>query len=343
MLMLGSSELLRYTFTYPMRNELPSDHAPEHLVSVRLTPDTFGDYLRKIDRGAQLSAAEEVLLARQIEAGVLAAEALDDSQRAIDYGLDPFDEVVQAELASLVREGQAAKNRMIEANLALVVSFARRLSRHGMDFAEIVQQGNLGLIRAVEGFDYRRGYKFSTYAASWIRQAILIGVVKQARHIRLPEAVFYQVKKLVAVEARLLTETGQLPTNEALAEACGLTPARVAELRQIRDQEPMSLSMPLDEEAELADVIEDGDAVSPAAMVVAQETIAMLRATLQQLTKEERAVISDIYGLETGRTMSLAAIAKKHRMTVMQLCTMQEGALSRLRQLLTPQLEPTDN
>ncbi len=256
--------------------------------------DLFRQYLREIGRIPLLTAAEEVELARNVEAGLFAEEKLGntpdlDSQLALD-------------LDKLVVMGRMAKRRLIEANLRLVVSVAKRYVGRGLTMLDLVQEGNLGLIRAVEKFDYARGYKFSTYATWWIRQAMSRALADQARTIRVPVHVVELINRVVRVQRRMLQERGYEPTPEEVAAQLDLPPERVSEVLRLA-QEPVSLHAPVGEEDDVAlgDLIEDGDATSPvesAAFLLLREH---LEAVLSTLGERERKVVQLRYGLADGR------------------------------------------
>ncbi|MCX4880621.1 MULTISPECIES: RNA polymerase sigma factor [unclassified Streptomyces] len=286
--------------------------------------DLFRQYLREIGRIALLTAAEEVELARRVEAGLFAEERLGsapdlDSQLALD-------------LDRLVVMGRMAKRRLIEANLRLVVSVAKRYVGRGLTMLDLVQEGNLGLIRAVEKFDYARGYKFSTYATWWIRQAMSRALADQARTIRVPVHVVELINRVVRVQRRMLQERGYEPTPEEVADHLELPPERVSEVLRLA-QEPVSLHAPVGEEDDVAlgDLIEDGDATSPvesAAFLLLREH---LEAVLSTLGERERKVVQLRYGLVDGRPRTLEEIGRIFGVTRERIRQIESKTLNKLR------------
>lgn len=286
--------------------------------------DLFRQYLREIGRIQLLTAAEEVELARRVEAGLFAEEKLRlasdlDSQLALD-------------LDKLVVMGRMAKRRLIEANLRLVVSVAKRYVGRGLTMLDLVQEGNLGLIRAVEKFDYARGYKFSTYATWWIRQAMSRALADQARTIRVPVHVVELINRVVRVQRRMLQERGYEPTPEEVAAQLDLLPERVTEVLRLA-QEPVSLHAPVGEEDDVAlgDLIEDGDATSPvesAAFLLLREH---LEAVLSTLGERERKVVQLRYGLADGRPRTLEEIGRIFGVTRERIRQIESKTLNKLR------------
>ncbi|MDX3752325.1 sigma-70 family RNA polymerase sigma factor [Streptomyces sp. AK08-02] len=286
--------------------------------------DLFRQYLREIGRIPLLTAAEEVDLARRVEAGLFAEEKLRlasdlDSQLALD-------------LDRLVVLGRMAKRRLIEANLRLVVSVAKRYVGRGLTMLDLVQEGNLGLIRAVEKFDYARGYKFSTYATWWIRQAMSRALADQARTIRVPVHVVELINRVVRVQRRMLQERGYEPTPEEVAAHLDLLPERVSEVLRLA-QEPVSLHAPVGEEDDVAlgDLIEDGDAASPvesAAFLLLREH---LEAVLSTLGERERKVVQLRYGLADGRPRTLEEIGRIFGVTRERIRQIESKTLNKLR------------
>ncbi|MEU9186231.1 RNA polymerase sigma factor [Streptomyces sp. NPDC048484] len=286
--------------------------------------DLFRQYLREIGRIPLLTAAEEVDLARRVEAGLFAEEKLRlasdlDSQLALD-------------LDKLVVMGRMAKRRLIEANLRLVVSVAKRYVGRGLTMLDLVQEGNLGLIRAVEKFDYARGYKFSTYATWWIRQAMSRALADQARTIRVPVHVVELINRVVRVQRRMLQERGYEPTPEEVAAHLDLTGERVSEVLRLA-QEPVSLHAPVGEEDDVAlgDLIEDGDATSPvesAAFLLLREH---LEAVLSTLGERERKVVQLRYGLADGRPRTLEEIGRIFGVTRERIRQIESKTLNKLR------------
>ncbi|MEU3525176.1 RNA polymerase sigma factor [Streptomyces sp. NPDC038707] len=286
--------------------------------------DLFRQYLREIGRIPLLTAAEEVELARRVEAGLFAEEKL---------GTTPdLDSELALDLDRLVVMGRMAKRRLIEANLRLVVSVAKRYVGRGLTMLDLVQEGNLGLIRAVEKFDYARGYKFSTYATWWIRQAMSRALADQARTIRVPVHVVELINRVVRVQRRMLQERGHEPTAEEVGAHLDLSPERVREVLRLA-QEPVSLHAPVGEEDDVAlgDLIEDGDAASPvesAAFLLLREH---LDAVLSTLGERERKVVQLRYGLADGRPRTLEEIGRLFGVTRERIRQIESKTLSKLR------------
>ncbi|WP_420834305.1 RNA polymerase sigma factor [Streptomyces yunnanensis] len=286
--------------------------------------DLFRQYLREIGRIPLLTAAEEVDLARRVEAGLFAEEKL---TRTPD-----LDSQLAHDLDTLVVRGRIAKRRLIESNLRLVVSVAKRYVGRGLTMLDLVQEGNLGLIRAVEKFDYARGYKFSTYATWWIRQAMSRALADQARTIRVPVHVVELINRVVRVQRRMLQERGYEPTPEEVAAHLGLTPERVTDVLRLA-QEPVSLHAPVGEEDDVAlgDLIEDGDAASPvesAAFLLLREH---LDAVLSTLGERERKVVQLRYGLADGRPRTLEEIGRIFGVTRERIRQIESKTLGKLR------------
>ena len=287
-------------------------------------------YLREIGRVPLLTAAEEVELAKAIEAGLYAEQKL----RAARTGPVPpqYDPDWFADLGELVREGEIAKRRLIEANLRLVVSIAKRYLGRGLALLDLVQEGNLGLIRAVEKFDYARGYKFSTYATWWIRQAITRAIADQARTIRVPVHMVESINKLARTRRRLHQEWGREPTLEELSRELNLDNERVVEIQRV-SQEPISLYTPVgEEESAFGDFIEDSDAVPPveaAAFVLLQDQLAEV---LGGLSEREQRVITLRYGLADGKPRTLEEVGRKFGVTRERIRQIESKTLAKLRQ-----------
>ncbi|MEC3994123.1 RNA polymerase sigma factor [Actinacidiphila sp. DG2A-62] len=291
------------------------------------TADLFRQYLREIGRVPLLTAEEEVDLARRVEAGLFAEEKL-----AAFPDLDSQDSQLAVDLDRLVVLGRMAKRRLIEANLRLVVSVAKRYVGRGLTMLDLVQEGNLGLIRAVEKFDYARGYKFSTYATWWIRQAMSRALADQARTIRVPVHVVELINRVVRTQRSLLQERGTEPTTEEVAARLELTPERVSEVLRLA-QEPVSLHAPVGEEEDVAlgDLIEDGDAASPvesAAFLLLREH---LEAVLSTLGERERRVVQLRYGLVDGRARTLEEIGRMFGVTRERIRQIESKTLGKLR------------
>ena len=290
--------------------------------------DLLRQYLREIGRVRLLTAEEEVELARRIEAGLFAEEALD---RAVAEG-DPLDDGLARDLDRLVVAGRIAERRLIEANLRLVVSVAKRYVGRGLTLLDLVQEGNLGLIRAVEKFDYARGYKFSTYATWWIRQAMSRALADQARTIRVPVHVVEQINRVLRVQRSLLQERGQQPTAAEVGVVLQLPEARVREVLRFA-QEPVSLHTPVGEEDDIAlgDLIEDADAASPAESAALLLLREHLDAVLATLGERERQVARLRYGLDDGRPRTLEEIGLLFGVTRERIRQIESKALGKLR------------
>ncbi len=287
--------------------------------------DLFRQYLREIGRIPLLTAEEEVELARRVEAGLFAEEKLSTTP-----GLETR---LALDLDRLVVMGRVAKRRLIEANLRLVVSVAKRYVGRGLTMLDLVQEGNLGLIRAVEKFDYARGYKFSTYATWWIRQAMSRALADQARTIRVPVHVVELINRVVRVQRRMLQERGYEPSAEEVAAQLELSPERVTEVLRLA-QEPVSLHAPVGEEDDvnLGDLIEDGDAPSPvesAAFLLLREH---LEAVLSTLGERERKVVQLRYGLLDGRPRTLEEIGHLFGVTRERIRQIESKTLTKLRE-----------
>ena len=287
--------------------------------------DLFRQYLREIGRIPLLTAADEVELARSVEAGLFAEEYL-----ALHH--ETVDERLADDLDLLIVRGRIAKRRLVEANLRLVVSVAKRYVGRGLTMLDLVQEGNLGLIRAVEKFDYTRGYKFSTYATWWIRQAMSRALADQARTIRVPVHVVELINRVVRVQRQLLQERGMEPTTAEVGAVLDLPEERVSEVLRLA-QEPVSLHAPVGEEDDVAlgDLIEDGDAASPvesAAFLLLREH---LEAVLSTLGERERKVVQLRYGLIDGRPRTLEEIGRLFGVTRERIRQIESKTLNKLR------------
>ncbi|QER88815.1 RNA polymerase sigma factor [Streptomyces tendae] len=311
--------------------EEPGDVAVEPVDLSRVRPETggpsadlFRQYLREIGRIPLLTAAEEVDLARRVEAGLFAEEKL---------RLTPdLDSRLAHDLDRLVVMGRMAKRRLIEANLRLVVSVAKRYVGRGLTMLDLVQEGNLGLIRAVEKFDYARGFKFSTYATWWIRQAMSRALADQARTIRVPVHVVELINRVVRVQRRMLQERGYEPTPQEVAAHLDLPPERVGEVLRLA-QEPVSLHAPVGEEDDVAlgDLIEDGDAASPVESAAFLLLRQHLDAVLSTLGERERKVVQLRYGLVDGRPRTLEEIGRLFGVTRERIRQIESKTLNKLR------------
>jgi RNA polymerase primary sigma factor len=287
------------------------------------TSDLVRIYLREIGRVPLLTAEDEVELAKTIEAGLFAEEKLG--------GGFPLLGAMHSDLVLLVGEGVRAKQRLIEANLRLVVSIAKRYIGRGLVFLDLIQEGNLGLIRAVEKFDYTRGYKFSTYATWWIRQAITRAIADQARTIRVPVHMVETINKLARVQRQLHQELGREATTDEIAAELGLEPERVAEIQRIA-QEPVSLQSPIgEEESDLGDFIEDADAVVPieaAAFIMLQD---QLERVLDELAEREQRIIQLRFGLTDGHPRTLEEVGREFGVTRERIRQIESKTLAKLR------------
>ncbi len=281
------------------------DDIPVQTIAITgATADPVKDYLKQIGKVALLNAELEVDLAKRIEAGLFAEEKL-----ATDKKLS---KEMKKDLTWVAKDGQRAKAHLLEANLRLVVSLAKRYTGRGMQFLDLIQEGNLGLIRAVEKFDYTKGYKFSTYATWWIRQAITRAMADQARTIRIPVHMVEVINKLARVQRQLLQDLGREPSPEELARELDMTPEKVVEVQKY-GREPISLSTPLGEDgdSEFGDLIEDVEAVSPVEASVAKARNEAIERLLAGLTDREARVIKSRYGLVDGISKTLDQIGEE--------------------------------
>ena len=293
-----------------------------------LTGDPVRMYLKEIGKVPLLTAAEEIDLAMKIEAGVAAGEQLEKA----DAGEIELERRDLRRLTRIEEVGFDAKQQLIEANLRLVVSIAKRYVGRGMLFLDLIQEGNLGLIRAVEKFDYRKGFKFSTYATWWIRQAITRAIADQARTIRIPVHMVETINKLVRIQRQLLQELGREPTPKEIGDVMGLPEERVREIQKI-SQEPVSLETPIGEEedSQLGDFIEDDAAVVPpdaASFSMLQEQLGKV---LDGLAERERKVISLRFGLEDGHPRTLEEVGREYGVTRERIRQIESKTLAKLR------------
>jgi RNA polymerase primary sigma factor len=301
------------------------DDAPAQTVmTAGATADPVKDYLKQIGRVALLNAELEVELATRIEAGLFAEEKIKEEKK--------MDKKLKRELDWIVEDGKRAKNHLLEANLRLVVSLAKRYTGRGMLFLDLIQEGNLGLIRAVEKFDYTKGYKFSTYATWWIRQAITRAMADQARTIRIPVHMVEVINKLARVQRQMLQDLGREPTPEELAKELDMTPEKVVEVQKY-GREPISLHTPLGEEgdSEFGDLIEDSEAVKPEESVTFTILQEQLMQVLGGLTNREADVIKARYGLTDGQPKTLDEIGKVHGVTRERIRQIESKTMSKLR------------
>ena len=293
-----------------------------------LTGDPVRMYLKEIGKVPLLTAAEEIDLAMKIKAGVAAGEQLEKA----DAGEIELERRDLRRLTRIEEVGFDAKQQLIEANLRLVVSIAKRYVGRGMLFLDLIQEGNLGLIRAVEKFDYRKGFKFSTYATWWIRQAITRAIADQARTIRIPVHMVETINKLVRIQRQLLQELGREPTPKEIGDVMGLPEERVREIQKI-SQEPVSLETPIGEEedSQLGDFIEDDAAVVPpdaASFSMLQEQLGKV---LDGLAERERKVISLRFGLEDGHPRTLEEVGREFGVTRERIRQIESKTLAKLR------------
>ncbi|QGU07588.1 RNA polymerase sigma factor SigB [Corynebacterium occultum] len=282
-------------------------------------------YLNGIGKTALLTAEDEVELAQQIEVGLYASHLLNDPEQKLTRAM-------KRDLKVLAKEGKKARAHILEANLRLVVSLAKRYTGRGMPLLDLIQEGNLGLIRAMEKFDYAKGFKFSTYATWWIRQAITRGMADQSRTIRLPVHLVEQVNKLSRIKRELYQHLGREATNEELAEESGIDESKIEMLlRQSRD--PVSLDMPVgaDEEAPLGDFIEDAEATDAETAVVASLRHSDIRYVLSTLEEREQDVIRLRYGLDDGVPRTLDQIGRRFGLSRERVRQIEREVMSKLR------------
>ncbi|MEI8408974.1 MULTISPECIES: RNA polymerase sigma factor [unclassified Kribbella] len=321
----------------PLEKELTEDEGfvvseadetdePEQQVMVAgATADPVKDYLKQIGKVPLLNAEQEVELAKRIEAGLFAEEQLgDEAAKLKDKVRDEYDWISE--------DGRRAKNHLLEANLRLVVSLAKRYTGRGMLFLDLIQEGNLGLIRAVEKFDYTKGYKFSTYATWWIRQAITRAMADQARTIRIPVHMVEVINKLARVQRQMLQDLGREPTPEELAKELDMTPEKVIEVQKY-GREPISLHTPLGEDgdSEFGDLIEDSEAIVPAEAVSFTLLQEQLHAVLDTLSEREAGVVSMRFGLTDGQPKTLDEIGKVYGVTRERIRQIESKTMSKLR------------
>ncbi|MEE1826395.1 RNA polymerase sigma factor [Streptomyces sp. BE20] len=301
------------------------DDAPAQQVAVAgATADPVKDYLKQIGKVPLLNAEQEVELAKRIEAGLFAEDKLSAA--------DKLAPKLKRELEIIAEDGRRAKNHLLEANLRLVVSLAKRYTGRGMLFLDLIQEGNLGLIRAVEKFDYTKGYKFSTYATWWIRQAITRAMADQARTIRIPVHMVEVINKLARVQRQMLQDLGREPTPEELAKELDMTPEKVIEVQKY-GREPISLHTPLGEDgdSEFGDLIEDSEAVVPADAVSFTLLQEQLHSVLDTLSEREAGVVSMRFGLTDGQPKTLDEIGKVYGVTRERIRQIESKTMSKLR------------
>nr|WP_150462516.1 RNA polymerase sigma factor [Nesterenkonia ebinurensis] len=301
------------------------DDAPAiQVVSAGATADPVKDYLKQIGKVALLNAEQEVDLALRIEAGLYAEHKLKNNP--------PKDKRQRRDLELVVADGKKAKNHLLEANLRLVVSLAKRYTGRGMLFLDLIQEGNLGLIRAVEKFDYTKGFKFSTYATWWIRQAITRAMADQARTIRIPVHMVEVINKLARVQRQMLQDLGREPAPEELAAELDMTPEKVVEVQKY-GREPISLHTPLGEDgdSEFGDLIEDSEAVVPSDAVSFTLLQEQLHSVLDTLAEREAGVVAMRFGLTDGQPKTLDEIGKVYGVTRERIRQIESKTMSKLR------------
>ncbi|MER3452426.1 MAG: RNA polymerase sigma factor RpoD, partial [Acidimicrobiia bacterium] len=291
------------------------------------TADPVRLYLKEIGKVPLLSAEEEVALAMRMEAGLQAARRLAELEAT-----GSADEDTLAALRTVALDGHRAKMALIEANLRLVVSIAKRYTGRGLLFLDLIQEGNLGLIRAVEKFDYTKGFKFSTYATWWIRQAITRAIADQARTIRIPVHMVETINKVMRVRRQMLQELGRDPTVEELAGRVAMSPERVRDIMRI-SQEPVSLETPVGEEEEssLSDFIEDQEAVAPADAAARALLNEAVGAALSELSERERQIVCMRFGLEDGQIRTLEEVGREFGVTRERIRQIESKTLAKLR------------
>ncbi|MDP9823435.1 RNA polymerase primary sigma factor [Nocardioides massiliensis] len=301
-----------------------TDEPEQQVMVAGATADPVKDYLKQIGKVPLLNAEMEVELAKRIEAGLFAEEKLAKGGKISPKILE--------ELEWIIDDGRRAKNHLLEANLRLVVSLAKRYTGRGMLFLDLIQEGNLGLIRAVEKFDYTKGYKFSTYATWWIRQAITRAMADQARTIRIPVHMVEVINKLARVQRQMLQDLGREPTPEELAKELDMTPEKVVEVQKY-GREPISLHTPLGEDgdSEFGDLIEDSEAIVPADAVSFTLLQEQLHAVLDTLSEREAGVVSMRFGLTDGQPKTLDEIGKVYGVTRERIRQIESKTMSKLR------------
>jgi RNA polymerase primary sigma factor len=309
---------------FVLSDEDEDDAPAQQVAAAGATADPVKDYLKQIGKVPLLNAEQEVELAKRIEAGLFAEDKLAAADR-----LAPK---LKRELEIIAEDGRRAKNHLLEANLRLVVSLAKRYTGRGMLFLDLIQEGNLGLIRAVEKFDYTKGYKFSTYATWWIRQAITRAMADQARTIRIPVHMVEVINKLARVQRQMLQDLGREPTPEELAKELDMTPEKVVEVQKY-GREPISLHTPLGEDgdSEFGDLIEDSEAVVPADAVSFTLLQEQLHSVLDTLSEREAGVVSMRFGLTDGQPKTLDEIGKVYGVTRERIRQIESKTMSKLR------------
>ncbi|RZU24166.1 RNA polymerase sigma factor [Streptomyces sp. BK239] len=309
---------------FVLSDEDEDDAPAQQVAAAGATADPVKDYLKQIGKVPLLNAEQEVELAKRIEAGLFAEDKLANA--------DKLAPKLKRELEIIAEDGRRAKNHLLEANLRLVVSLAKRYTGRGMLFLDLIQEGNLGLIRAVEKFDYTKGYKFSTYATWWIRQAITRAMADQARTIRIPVHMVEVINKLARVQRQMLQDLGREPTPEELAKELDMTPEKVIEVQKY-GREPISLHTPLGEDgdSEFGDLIEDSEAVVPADAVSFTLLQEQLHSVLDTLSEREAGVVSMRFGLTDGQPKTLDEIGKVYGVTRERIRQIESKTMSKLR------------
>ncbi|MGA9148015.1 MAG: RNA polymerase sigma factor [Candidatus Nanopelagicales bacterium] len=300
-----------------------TDEPVQQVTQAGATADPVKDYLKQIGKVPLLNAEQEVELAKRIEAGLFAEEKLAAGVK---------DSRLRGDLEWIAEDGRRAKNHLLEANLRLVVSLAKRYTGRGMLFLDLIQEGNLGLIRAVEKFDYTKGYKFSTYATWWIRQAITRAMADQARTIRIPVHMVEVINKLARVQRQMLQDLGREPTPEELAKELDMTPEKVVEVQKY-GREPISLHTPLGEDgdSEFGDLIEDSEAIVPSDAVSFTLLQEQLESVLDTLSEREAGVVRMRFGLTDGQPKTLDEIGKVYGVTRERIRQIESKTMSKLR------------
>nr|WP_040284095.1 RNA polymerase sigma factor [Tessaracoccus massiliensis] len=318
-------ELVEEEQGFALSDSDDGDEPEQQVVSAGATADPVKDYLKQIGKVALLNAVEEVELAKRIEAGLFAEERLTSEKPP-----KKRDDIEDFEW--IAEDGRRAKNHLLEANLRLVVSLAKRYTGRGMLFLDLIQEGNLGLIRAVEKFDYTKGYKFSTYATWWIKQAITRAMADQARTIRIPVHMVEVINKLARVQRQMLQDLGREPTPEELAVELDMTPEKVVEVQKY-GREPISLHTPLGEDgdSEFGDLIEDSEAIVPADAVNFTLLQEQLNDVLDTLSEREAGVVQMRFGLTDGQPKTLDEIGKVYGVTRERIRQIESKTMSKLR------------
>lgn len=314
----------KHAGAFVMKDSDDADEPQQRVHVAGATADPVKDYLKQIGKVALLNAEQEVELAKRIEAGLYAKYLLDTQ--------DIRDTKKRRELIAISRDGQNAKNHLLEANLRLVVSLAKRYTGRGMLFLDLIQEGNLGLVRAVEKFDYAKGYKFSTYATWWIRQAITRAMADQARTIRIPVHMVEVINKLARVQRQMLQDLGREPTVTELAKELDMSEDKVVEVQKY-GREPISLHTPLGEDgdSEFGDLIEDSEAVAPTEAVDHMLLQEQLRQVLDTLSEREAGVVAMRFGMTDGQAKTLDEIGKVYGVTRERIRQIESKTMSKLR------------